>query len=90
MSEGKSVVRTEYGVTILDEQSELVIQVQEKLTGIATDAEPGIVALDIQARFQRATFAMLQAAKLKPRDQQHLYSIGLRQFLTDPIPESEE
>lgn len=80
---GNAIIKSEFGETVLDEQQELVIQVQEKLTAMTGNA---VVAMDIAARHERAVISALQAAKLKPRDQQHLYSIALRQFLVDPMP----
>ena len=82
---GTNVVKSEHGTTVLDDQSELVIQMHDKLKDlIEGEAGEGLVALDIAARFEHAVISTLQAHGIKPRQHQHLYSVALRQFLTDP------
>lgn len=83
MSDGTSMIRSEHGNTILDDQTELIIQVQRKLTEL-TSSE--IVAMDIAARLERAIIDTMQLAKFKPREQQHYYSFAMNQFLVDPVP----
>ena len=80
---GNAVVKTADGqtVTVLEQHEELLHRTREKLLDL-TGSE--IVAMDLLARLEAAVIDTMEAAKIRARERQGLFTFALNQFLVDP------
>lgn len=85
---GKSLIKTSDGevVTILDAHEDLQHTVRELLVAL-TGSE--IKAMDVLSRLESSIIDTLEAAKIKPRERQKLFTFALHQFLVDPVDTGE-